>query len=456
MAATALAQDIKRNEGPIASCMAATCAIVVQPDGGEKRVLTPNIPWVYGVSFRDMITANHVLERVDMSHGPSIMWSLPLEDDLQDSDKTGLWYVDTRDLQGRLYHFCFVLWKVAPSLTDLHLPEQDSVRWSQFQLVKGSYFTVPIRRDYFAGSRYVDSENQGKSLISDSDVVLNDGKLTVTDTAPTYWQAVKGICPVCLTLPHLTWDMATSAQDEMSQGADIIQKLYSFLMVPVRYRYNSYDRSISFIASYDNPAVMVELRDFENEASGDKILPSQQSVVHSEFPDLTTDNGHQAPSGQDNASATQATLATAPSVSSRDNANNAVPYVRVEADEKPSQPSTVTPEPETRTEGTMKGTHAPSVSPATHASVEMTSAREPNPITRELLDGATRSISGDPNVAFEANLNGEGTGLNSKSGSETQTEKDQKKKKKALKGQALTIVKSADDNAQMDVDKSDK
>jgi hypothetical protein len=104
----------------------------------------------------------------------------------------------------------------------------------------------------------------------------------------------------------------------------------------------------------------------------------------------------------------------------------------------------------------MKGTHAPSVSPATHASVEMTSAREPNPITRELLDGATRSISGDPNVAFEANLNGEGTGLNSKSGSETQTEKDQKKKKKALKGQALTIVKSADDNAQMDVDKSDK
>lgn len=332
IAATAVAQDTVRNEGPIATCFAAVAAIAHWEDGDSQvKILRPNIPWVYGVPFEVMVRANHVAERVDMNHSTSMIWSSQLDDDLAMYQERGMWYVDAFDITGSLHHFCFCLWKVAPGLTDLTLPETECVRWTIEQLVKGSYFTVPVRRDFFSNSNHVDYKNTGSFDWDDDQIVLDDsGNLVIQSSAPKYWVGVKGFCPVALTLPHLTWDMATPCEDELSSNSELLKGMFSFINIPVRYRFNDYDRSISFMAQYNNPAVLIEYRDFEDAASSDKVLPNQKSDVKASFPDQNTDKGNEAPAGTDNAAKPESTLSTAPEVSSVANATMANPLFKVE------------------------------------------------------------------------------------------------------------------------------
>jgi hypothetical protein len=124
--------------------------------------------------------------------------------------------------------------------------------------------------------------------------------------------------------------MATPCEDELSSNSELLKGMFSFINIPVRYRFNDYDRSISFMAQYNNPAVLIEYRDFEDAASGDKVLPSQKSEIKASFPDQNTDKGNESPAGTDNAAKPESTLSTAPEVSSVASATMANPLFKVE------------------------------------------------------------------------------------------------------------------------------
>lgn len=366
IAATALAQDYARNRGPIGTCFAGIGAIAMWMDGSTKmKIVEPNIPWVYGVPFDVMVRANHVEERVDRNHQPSLLWAVGADDNLLSSSEKTLWYTDAYALDGTKVHFCFVMWTVAPALTDLMIPEPESVNWTLFQLVKGSYFLVPIRKSFADGSAIVSMNNMGRDLWEDENITYdnNTGQLHISSSCPEIWQTVKGLCPVVLTLPHITWDMATSARDEMTVNSDFLKNAFSYINIPVKYKFNDYDRSISFVAMYVNPPVLIEVADFKKETESDHVYPTQLAHVSGERPNLRTDDGKAAPMGQDNGAVPNPSLSTAPGISTKDAATLANPLYKVEAAKTPADKASLSPSP------TGKGVvgHA-----ATHAGMEFT------------------------------------------------------------------------------------
>jgi hypothetical protein len=407
LAATALAQDRARNEGAIATCFAATCAIALWKDGdSEPTIMKPNIPWVYGSSFEDLLNVNAVKERVNMDHGDSIIWSVALDQELATSTDKGIWYVSSQNLDGETVHFAFALWRIMPALTDITLPEMDSIRYSINQLVKGSYFTIPCRRENFPSSKFVDLKVAPKSTVDLSAFESRDMEVVIKDPQRAgHWVAVRGICPVVLTLPHLTWDLATPASDALSANQDIITSMYSFINIPVKWKFNDYDRTISFMAQYNNPVMLMEYQDFENDATRSAILPSQASSVSDSHPDLTTDKGHEAPAGEDKGATPVSTLSAPDGVSNSENATLRNPLFKVETDsESISQPSTASQpgidnyNDQVRKAVDKKSIPVPKVvvDPATHAEMKFTPAQTPKTTGVSEISPDKDVFAGDP------------------------------------------------------------